>query len=40
MFKIPLEVEINHCDGWTSKTTHKKMKVVMKKSIEWNIEER
>jgi hypothetical protein len=22
MFKIPLEVEMNHCDGWPSKEAH------------------
>jgi hypothetical protein len=39
MFKIPLEVETNHCDGWPSKEVPLKTKVEMKKSMEGNIED-
>jgi hypothetical protein len=33
--KIYLEVEMNHCDGWPSKEDPLKMKVEMKKGIQW-----
>jgi hypothetical protein len=37
MSKIYLEVETNHCDGWPSKASPLKMKVVVNKDIDMDM---